>query len=70
MTHKIFCNCTGCVGPRRDTKLTDKQRKVMKISDAILEVVDMAQNATDLPRGDLQGVVEALAMQIVNESEA
>ena len=48
------------------TQLTDKQRKAMKISDAILDIIDRSE---DFTRSDLQGVVEALAMQIVNESE-
>jgi len=38
----------------------------MKVADMILAVCD---DVDELDRSDLQGVVEALAMQIVNESE-
>ena len=51
----------------KKSKLTDKQRKILKISDAILDIIDHSE---DMTRSDLQGVVEALAMQIVNGTEA
>ncbi len=40
--------------------------KVQKYSDKILEIID---NQEDFTRSDLQGVVEALVMNIIREIE-
>jgi hypothetical protein len=34
----------------------------LELENAILDIVD---NADDMPRGDLQGVVEALAREVI-----
>lgn len=39
--------------------MTEAQRAAMKLSDEILGIID----ATDMPRGDVQGAVEAIAMK-------
>lgn len=44
--------------------MNEKQRKVMQVADAILDIVDAAETT---PRTDVQGMAEALAMQIINE---
>ncbi len=46
--------------------MTDKATRqlIMKISDEILDLVD---NAQDMPRGDVQGASEAIAMKVVNK---
>ncbi len=44
--------------------MTDLQLLEMKISDYILEVVDLRA-----PRGDIQGVAEATAKVIITEVE-
>lgn len=44
--------------------MTEQQRKAMKLSDEILDIIDSADEMT---RGDLQGCVEALAMRLVAE---
>lgn len=47
--------------------MNDTQRLAMTISDQILELVD---SAGDMPRSDLQGAAEAIAMNIVNQATA
>lgn len=42
--------------------MTDEQRKIMQLADAILDIVN---NADNLDRSDLQGVVEALAINVI-----
>ncbi len=46
--------------------MTDKATRQlsMKISDEILDLVD---NAIDMPRGDVQGAAEAIAINVVNQ---
>lgn len=46
--------------------MTDEQRKIMQLADAILDIVD---NADSMDRGDLQGVVDALAMQTIRANK-
>ena len=41
--------------------------KVHKYSDKILEIID---NKDELTRGDLQGAIEAVVMNIISEIEA
>lgn len=36
----------------------------LELENAILDIID---SADDLPRGDLQGVVEALVMQVIKD---
>lgn len=42
--------------------MTNKQHLVLEISDEIMKLID---SADDMPRGDLQGCVEALAIELV-----
>jgi len=47
--------------------IAKEQTKVMlEISDKVLEVID---NADQFPRGDLQGVIEAIILQAINEGK-
>lgn len=43
----------------------DEAIKIIKYSDKILEIIDNRDNFT---RGDLQGVVAAVVMKIINET--
>lgn len=45
--------------------MTDKQKLALRFSDEILELIDQAD---DIPRGDLQGCAEGLAMKLVVET--
>lgn len=47
--------------------MTDTQRKAMKLSDEILQLIDSAEEMT---RGDLQGCAEALAMKYLAKDTA
>jgi hypothetical protein len=49
-------------------KTIEDIRLEMKISDMILELID--DGFEDMPRGDIQGVVEALAMRIIQTVKA
>lgn len=44
----------------------EKVKIVMKYSDKILELVDNH----DMPRGDVQGIAEAIVMNILNDKTA
>jgi hypothetical protein len=43
--------------------LTEEQKIMFEASDKILEIIDNP----DLPRGDLQGVIEAIILSIIYE---
>lgn len=47
--------------------MNDVQRLAMQLSDQILDLID---NADDMPRGDLQGAAEALALKLVSEARS
>jgi len=50
--------------------LNKENQLVMEASDKILELLDEAQQGElDMPRGDLQGVVEAIVMKIIIETK-
>jgi hypothetical protein len=46
--------------------MTDKQRKIMKLADEILELVDSAEYLT---RSDLEGGAMAIAMKVISSGE-
>jgi hypothetical protein len=47
--------------------MNEEQRRIMKITDEILELVD---NAEDYDRSDLQGVAQAIAMRAIRGTES
>ncbi|MDI9934722.1 hypothetical protein QM806_04535 [Rhodococcus sp. IEGM 1351] len=47
--------------------MTNEQRQAMKLSSEILQLIDSADGMT---RSDIQGAVDALAMNIAREAQS